>query len=70
MSSLEKIVQKLIINGSLTEQHGLFYGKTGIAIFFFHYARQTANKLFENYAINMVEKNQHYPVQTSLLHIA
>ena len=34
MKSLEKIVQKLIINGTLSDQPGLFYGKTGIAVFF------------------------------------
>jgi hypothetical protein len=35
MKSLEKIIQALIVNGSLTEQPGLFYGKTGIAVFSF-----------------------------------
>ena len=38
MKPLEKIVETLIINGTLAEQAGLFYGKTGIAVFFFYYA--------------------------------
>jgi hypothetical protein len=50
MKQLDKIVQTLIINGTLTEQPGLFYGKTGIAVFFFHYGRQTGNRLFQEYA--------------------
>jgi len=58
MKSLEKIAQKLIINGTLTEQPGLFYGKTGIAVFFFHYARYTGNELFQNYAIDLIEEIQ------------
>ena len=55
MESEDKIVGKLIINGTLTEQPGLFYGKTGIAVFFFHYARQTNNKLYQNYAMDLIE---------------
>ena len=55
MKPLEKIVQTLIINGILTEQPGLFYGKTGIAVFFFHYARQTGNELFQDYAMDLIE---------------
>ena len=39
MKSLEKIVETLIINSTLAEQAGLFYGKTGIAVFFLHYAK-------------------------------
>ena len=58
MRSLDKIVQTLIINGSLTEQPGLFYGKTGIAVFFFHYAKLTGNSLFQEYAMNLIDELQ------------
>jgi len=58
MKSLEKIEQTLIINGTLTDQPGLFYGKTGIAVFFFHLARHTGNKLFQDYAMNLIEEIQ------------
>jgi hypothetical protein len=56
MKSLEKIIQTLIVNGTLTEQPGLFYGKTGIAVFFFHYARQTGNELFQDYTAGLIEE--------------
>lgn len=58
MKSLENIAQRLIVNGTLTEQPGLFYGKIGIAIFFFHYARFTGNELFEDYAMDLIEEVQ------------
>lgn len=58
MKSLETIVQTLIINGTLTDSPGLFYGKTGIAVFFFNYARQTGNELFYDYAIDLIDKIQ------------
>ena len=56
MKPIDNIIQTLIINGSLTEQPGLFYGKTGIAVFFFHYARQTGNELYQNYAMELIEE--------------
>ena len=58
MKSLEKTVQTLIINGTLTECPGLFYGKTGIAVFFFHYARNTGSELFRRYAFDLIEEIQ------------
>jgi len=66
MKTLEKIVEKLIINGSLTEQPGLFYGKTGIAVFFFHYARHTGNDLFQDYAMYLIEMVQKQIANTSI----
>ena len=58
MKQIDKIVQTLIINGTLTEQTGLFNGKTGIAVFFFHYARHTENGLFQEYAMDLIEEIQ------------
>ena len=65
MKSLEKIVQRLIINGTLTDQPGLFYGKTGIAVFFFHCARQTGNQLYQDYAMELIEKIQEQIADTA-----
>ena len=65
MKQLDEIVQTLIINGSLTEQPGLFYGKTGIAVFFFHYARLTGNSLFQDYAMDLIEVLQKQITSTS-----
>jgi len=58
MKKLEKVIETLIINGTLTEQLGLFYGKAGIAVFFFHYARHTGNELFQDYALDLIESIQ------------
>ena len=58
MKPLDKIVETLIINGTITEQPGLFYGKTGVAVFFFHYARHIGNGLFQDYAIDLIEEIQ------------
>ncbi len=58
MNILDKIIETLVINGSLNEHPGLFYGKTGIAVFFFHYARQTGNELFQEYAFDLIEEIQ------------
>ena len=58
MKALEQTIQKLILNGTLTECPGLFYGKTCIAVFFFHYARHTGNKLYRNYAFDLIEAIQ------------
>ena len=67
MKSIDKILQTLIINGTLTVQPGLFYGKTGIAVFFFHYARHTGNSLFHEYAMELIEAIQkQITVTTSL----
>ena len=58
MKPIEKTVETLIINSTLTEQSGLFYGKIGIAVFFFHYARHTGNVLFQEYAMDLIEEIQ------------
>ncbi len=58
MKQLDKILQILVLNGTLTEQPGLFYGKTGVAVFFFHYAKQTGNQLFKNYAMDLIDEVQ------------
>jgi len=51
---LQHIAETLIINGTLTECPGLVHGKTGIAIFFFHYAQYTENELFADYAMDLI----------------
>jgi len=56
MKSIENILQTLIINGTLTEPPGLFNGKTGMAVFFFHYARLSGKEMFEEYALDLIEE--------------
>ena len=51
---LRYIADILILNGTLTDCPGLIHGKTGIAIFFYHYARLTKNGLYEEYAKDLI----------------
>lgn len=55
---LRQIANILLLNGTLTDCPGLVYGKTGIAIFFFHYAQHAGNDLFEKYAFDLIEAIQ------------
>ena len=52
--SLKQIVDILLLNGTLVDCSGLVHGKTGIAVFFFHYALHTGNDLFEEYAAELL----------------
>ena len=56
MKQLNKIVQTLATEGAFTEQPVLFYGKTGMVVFFFHYAWLTCKELFADHAIELIEK--------------
>jgi len=55
---LKRIVDMLLINGTLLGNSGLWQGKMGVAVFFFHYARYTGNELFEDYAIDIIKQIQ------------
>jgi len=55
---LRTIVDMLIINGSLLGNSGLWYGKIGVAVFFFHYAQYTGNELFEDFAVEIIQAVQ------------
>jgi len=56
--NLSQIAHMLLLNGTLTECPGLVYGKMGIAVFFFHYARYTNNILFADYALDLIIEMQ------------
>ena len=47
---LLRIAQHLIMNASFMPDTGLYHGKTGIVIFFAHYARYTGNPLYQEFA--------------------
>ena len=53
-SQLQQIADTLLLTGTLIECPGLVHGKTGIALFFFHYARFTGNELFEEYGMDLL----------------
>ena len=47
---LEKIANHYLFYGSFHSDLGLYNGKMGMVIFFFHYARYTGNSLYEDFA--------------------
>lgn len=57
-NDMRYIADMLILNGTLTDCPGLINGKTGISIFFFHYARHTNNIIFEEYAMELIKEIQ------------
>lgn len=52
---LDKLVRQLEVEALQTEDPGLLYGKMGIAIFFFKYARSSANACYEDFAMQIIE---------------
>lgn len=53
---LQRIANVLLLNTSFIDNPGLLKGKMGIAIFFYHYARYTGNKIFEDYAGELIDE--------------
>ena len=52
----QKIINTLLLNASFIDNLGLMHGKMGISIFFFHLARQTQNKIYEDYAGELIDE--------------
>jgi len=55
-STDQKIINTLLLNASFIDNLGLMHGKMGISIFFFHIARQTKNKIYEDYAGELIDE--------------
>lgn len=53
---LERITNNLIINASCLKDIGLYNGKMGISIFFFHYAQYTGNSIYEDFAGDLLDE--------------
>lgn len=53
---LRRIANFLLLNASFIDNLGLLNGKMGIAIFFYHYSRYTQNKIFEDYAGELIDE--------------
>jgi len=53
---LERIANHLIINSSIIKDIGLYHGKMGIVIFFFHYSRYTNNSIYEEFAGKLLDE--------------
>jgi lantibiotic modifying enzyme len=52
----QRIVNVLLLNASFIDNLGLMHGKMGIAIFFFHLARETQNQIYEDYAGELIDE--------------
>ena len=55
-SRQQRIINTLLLNASFIDNPGLMHGKMGISIFFFHLARQTENKTYEDYAGELIDE--------------
>lgn len=55
-SFLKRIVSHLIIHASGLDNQGLYYGKTGVVLFFAHYARYTGNPVYEDFASELLNE--------------
>jgi lantibiotic modifying enzyme len=53
---LQRVINHLIINSSFLDNLGLFRGKMGIVIFFFHYSRHTSDSLYKEFAENLLNE--------------
>lgn len=53
---LNRIANHLIINSSFLDNLGLFHGKMGIVIFFYHYSRYTNNLIYEEFAGELLDE--------------
>ncbi|MDR2775300.1 MAG: hypothetical protein LBC19_11270 [Tannerella sp.] len=54
IQSLPRIARYLILHGSSTKDIGLLNGKTGIALFFYHYAHYAKKKVYRQYADELI----------------
>jgi hypothetical protein len=55
-SRQQRITNTLLLNGSFIDNLGLMHGKMGIAIYFFHLARETKNQIYEDYAGELIDE--------------
>ncbi|MGI6323046.1 MAG: lanthionine synthetase LanC family protein [Bacteroidales bacterium] len=53
---LQRIANVLLINSSFIDNPGLLNGKIGISIFFYNYGRYTGNKIYTDYAGELIDE--------------
>lgn len=54
--NIQRVLNHLILNTSFLENKGLYYGKMGIVLFFFHYARYYKMQLYNDFAEDLLEE--------------
>lgn len=52
----QKIINSLLLNASFIDNLGLMHGKMGISILFYHLARKHNNKIYEEYAGELIDE--------------
>ncbi|WP_257668508.1 lanthionine synthetase LanC family protein [Parapedobacter tibetensis] len=52
----QRIVNHLLLQGSFMDNVGLFHGKTGVAILFYHYSRYMRNSIYEEFGDELVQQ--------------
>lgn len=55
-SRQQRITNTLLLNASFIDNLGLMHGKMGIAIYFFHLARETKSSIYEDYAGELIDE--------------
>lgn len=55
-SSHQRITNILLLNTSFIDNIGLMHGKMGISIYFFHLARKTQNRIYKEYAEDLIDE--------------
>ena len=53
---LDRLAKQWMLQESFTDNIGLLNGKTGLAVFFFRYARYSGNKLYETFAGDLIDE--------------
>lgn len=56
ISTDQRISNTLLLNASFIDNLGIMHGKMGISICFFHFARQTGNQIYEDYAGELIDE--------------
>jgi len=54
--SLQPLINTLLLNASFIDNIGLMHGKMGISVYFFHLARSTRNKVYDEYAGELIDE--------------
>jgi len=55
---LKKISKTLMLHADNVDDLGLLYGKMGLIVFYFHYARYSGNQMYEDFAMELVDSLQ------------
>ena len=55
-ANLKRIANILMLNASFINNLGLLNGKMGVAIFFYHYSKYSGNKIYDEYAGELMDE--------------